>query len=627
MKKKIFSIILMLITLITLTTNVHAASLGGYKIIGYNVDMIVGEDNVLDITETIDVFFNESRHGIYRDIPTKGTIKREDGSTGKFRAKISNISVNESYSTSTTFNGSESYKEIKIGDANSTVKGLKTYIIKYKYKLSDDKVEEFDELYFNIIGTSWDAYVSGISFNITMPKEYDAQKLGFTHGKEGANYTDGIEYQIDGNKITGRYANTLAPNEALTVRLELPQGYFVIDNSLSIVEKSMFVMFVIAAFISFVLWTRNGKDKVVVETVEFYPPEGMNSLDLAYAYKGRAEGSDVTSLLVYLANKGYLKIEENKGIFKSNSFKLVKVKEYDGNDEHEEVFFNGLFKDGDTVTASDLEDEFYKTQGKILRSINCKENREKIFSKESKKSKIINMIISAVVAILLVIVAINTLDVDEEFLFTLPFIAVGVIIAISGIVSIAKKNLTGIFLLIFGIVFSFPVVIVNMNIGDLFEYITPGAMALVVTGLISFAVTIFFTMIMDSRTDYGAQILGKIRGFKRFLENARKDELERLVIENPTYFYDILPYTYVLNVSKKWIEKFEAINIQSPDWYSGTDTFAVASFGRFMDTTMTRAESSMSSSPSSSGGGSSGGGSSGGGSSGGGSGGGGGGSW
>ena len=125
-------------------------------------------------------------------------------------------------------------------------------------------------------------------------------------------------------------------------------------------------------------------------------------------------------------------------------------------------------------------------------------------------------------------------------------------------------------------------------------------------------------------------MLGKIRGFKRFLETARKEELERLVEENPSYFYDILPYTYVLGVSNKWIKKFESINMKSPEWYDSPNTFSVVSFGNTINRTLNSTNIAMSTSPSSSGGSSGGysggssGGSSGGGSSGGGSGGGGG---
>jgi uncharacterized membrane protein YgcG len=141
---------------------------------------------------------------------------------------------------------------------------------------------------------------------------------------------------------------------------------------------------------------------------------------------------------------------------------------------------------------------------------------------------------------------------------------------------------------------------------------------------------------ISKRNDYGIKMYSKIKGFKRFLETAEKDKLEELVNQDPEYFYNILPYTYVLNVSNKWIKKFESIAMQPPSWYDNSTSFDMDSFGTFMHSTMSSAQKVMSSSPksksyggSSSGGssGSSGGGSSGGGSSGGGSGGGGGGSW
>lgn len=104
-----------------------------------------------------------------------------------------------------------------------------------------------------------------------------------------------------------------------------------------------------------------------------------------------------------------------------------------------------------------------------------------------------------------------------------------------------------------------------------------------------------------------------------------------MVVSNPTYFYDILPYTYVLGISNKWIKKFEDINIEAPNWYIGYNDFTIISFNSFMNSTLKSANSLMSSSPSSSGSGGYSSGSSssssGGGFSGGGSGGGGGGSW
>ena len=146
----------------------------------------------------------------------------------------------------------------------------------------------------------------------------------------------------------------------------------------------------------------------------------------------------------------------------------------------------------------------------------------------------------------------------------------------------------------------------------------------VIFGLICNIFMIIMYKQIPRRTIYGNEILGKIRGFKRFLETAEKEQLEAMVMKNPTYFYDILPYTYVLGISDKWISQFETIALQAPDWYSSSNSFSVASFGTFMNSTMSSAKTAMASSPSSSSGGSGG---SGGGSSGGGSGGGGGGSW
>ncbi|MDE7422722.1 MAG: DUF2207 domain-containing protein, partial [Lachnospiraceae bacterium] len=96
------------------------------------------------------------------------------------------------------------------------------------------------------------------------------------------------------------------------------------------------------------LWIKYGKDDAIVEIIEFHPPEGYNSAEVGFLYEGSAETKSILSLLVYLANKGYLEIsetEKNELYKKTKSFKLTKVKEYDGDNEFEKIFFQGLFKD------------------------------------------------------------------------------------------------------------------------------------------------------------------------------------------------------------------------------------------------------------------------------------------
>ena len=117
------------------------------------------------------------------------------------------------------------------------------------------------------------------------------------------------------------------------------------------------------------------------------------------------------------------------------------------------------------------------------------------------------------------------------------------------------------------------------------------------SGFTCIVLMLFLDKYMKKRTQLGNELLGKIKGFKRFLETAEKHKLEQLVRQTPDYFYDILPFTYVLGVSEVWIKKFENIAIQQPKWYSGSSAFSHAAFGSFMNSTMKSASSATASFP------------------------------
>ncbi len=402
-------------------TSSKTASYGSYDYVidSYDVHMVVNEDNTFDITETITVYFNKAKHGIIRSIPLRNKVERLDGTTSNNRTKISNLSVNNEY---TTYKENGNYK-IQIGSASHTLTGEQTYVIKYTYNLGKDPVKDYDELYFNIIGSEWDTEIRNITFTIEMPKEFDKSKLGFSAGNVGSTNSINVFYTVNDKKITGSYLGTLRPGQALTVRCELDDGYFVgAGISISIIDCLVFVLPIIFLGISILIWHKFGRDDQVVETVEFYPPEGCNSLEVGFLYKGRADSHDVTSLLIYLANKGYIKITETeeKTLFsKSKGFKITKLKEYDGNNENEKMFLEGLFKKANTsneVTSSDLRDNFYGTTKKILSNTNDKENRNKIFErKASSKSKfiILMMVVTYCLVTFIPIISYHVYDVNN----------------------------------------------------------------------------------------------------------------------------------------------------------------------------------------------------------------------
>lgn len=588
-----------------------------YVIDSYSIDMIVNEDNSYDITEVIDVYFYTYKHGIYRTIPTTNKITRLDGSTYTTKAKISKVNINEKYNELYVITNGISYKEYQIGDENKTIIGEKQYIIKYTYKIKDDGTEEYDELYFNLIGSEWDdTQISNVKFKVTLPKEFDVSKIGFSEGVVGSTTSNNVYYTVNGNTIEGNYFNTLEEGEALTIRIELPEGYFIKTTNYNLLF--MIIIPLILLVVGIILWVKYGKDERVIETVEFYPPNDINSLELAFLKKGRVNNKDIISLIVYLANKGYIKIEERESdsLFGTEkTFTLIKIKEYDGKDDIEREFFEGLFAEKSEVTPLDLTN-FYQTINSITKKCNAKKNKYKIFEKYSL-TKAKYLIIMAIISFLVITIP-PIIEINVAMIAILLFPIIGLYVVyfmLTGDNGIFGK----IFALVWGSVFAgIPLLlIISFSISVDANYL--------LTYLIGFPIIVILLLLyknMEKRNEYGNQMLGKINGFETFLKNVEKDKLEELVNQKPTYFFDILPFTYVLNISDKWINKFENIPLECPDYFT-SDSFDINDFGNVMTNTINSV--SASSSNSSSDGGSSG--SSGGGSSGGGSGGGGGGSW
>lgn len=547
-----------------------------YTIEAYDVSIDVKENNVLEITESIKANFKEPRHGIIRKIPLRNTVKRNDGSVTKNSVRLTDLSVSDNYEVS----NDSGYRVIKIGDADETITGIHDYVIRYSYNLGKDSSKDFDELYFNIIGDEWDTEINNVTFTINMPKEFDVSKLGFSSGKYGTVGSNDVEYTVEGNKIVGSLKKKLDREEALTVRCELPEGYFVNAGiKLPVLFPLMFIVPLIAAIIAYLMWSKYGRDDVVVETVEFYPPNGCNSAEAAYFYKTSVTDKDANSLLIYLASKGYLKIVE----IDKNNYKIIKLKEYDGNNSNEKLFMDGLFKSKNEVTKDDLYNKFYKTIEKIKLNIDNYKNKQLIYDSKASSMRVYAVLLA--VLSLIVTVSIPTFDygILSDVFVAIVFGSIMVLILAVELYSpihVAIKIMSVIPTLIIGLFMA----------SDLPIYYAASASNLtliaIIFGLIMTLVVCFFVRYMSKRTPYGNEMYGRVKGFRNFLVSAEKDKLEALVNDDPTYFYNILPFTYVLGVSDKWIKKFEGITLEEPEWYESNTPFSIYHFNTFLSSTM-----------------------------------------
>ena len=640
-----FSLIMMLPLMAQANTNTE------YSLTKYHIDVKVNENNTFQITEQIRADFHVLKHGIIWKIPLRNEVIR-DGSRSRNRARITDVQV-EGDLFETYISGKN--KVLQIGNPDETITGSKDYVITYLYNIGKDPGKDYDELYLNLIGNGWDTSIDDITFSITMPKDFDASVLGFSHGTFGETDNDNVNFEVRGRVISGSYNGRLNAGEALTVRLKLPEGYFVgaTNGDLDMMMYLALVLPVLFLLIVLGMWYIYGRDEIVIDSVEIYPPKGYNSAETGFLYKGKADTQGVVSLLIYLANKGYIKITETneKSFFsKVDGFTITKLKEYDGDNPNERLFMKGLFKlktpeasfkdvteilkdpkaihddepakELTEVRLKDLKDNFYLTLNAIVSNLNKKENKEIIFEKNSlnKRWPVVLMTITAF--LLITVRPVLEYCGDPSELLVLLFPGIGFLVlflalftdtfktaSANGVPTTKRSSIA--FGLVFGLIFGGAPFAAFVLPALLIETVYWVAFLI---GMTCIVLMLLLDKYMKKRTPLGNELLGQIIGFKRFLETAEKHKLEQLVEQSPDYFYNILPFTYVLGISDVWIKKFENIAIKQPDWYSGSDVFSYASFGHFMNTSMQSASSAMASSPSSSDDSSSGGGSSGGGS-------------
>lgn len=539
-----------------------------YTISNYNINIEVREDNTYKVTENITVEYKNDNKPFIRTIPIN---LKEDLYK---KTSISNLKIDSEYS----FRKTKDNYIIEI-DGTATKDSKKEYQITYEYNYGKDSTDEYDILYYVLNGITNDTVVTNLTFNIEMPKEVDKENIEMAIISKDVQTNKSIVYTVDKNTISGRYMETLYPDESMVVQIKLPNNYF--EKAKEEHSLSIFIMIIvpmISVMIAFAMWYAFGKDNKYTKKKITTVPDRLNSMEIGYLYKGRTSNLDLATIILDFANRGYIKIEEDESDFSLiKSFELHKLKEYRGKNNKERLIFENLFKNRDVVTPEDIDQNFYNAVINVTEDLNDTENQGRIFENTNNQTFI---------TVLLTIISLFTI-------MFIPSIEYGSID--DTVISIFMISL---YILIYAAVYSlarekiFRVLIVIIIAVHTISYIAtiPLAYALIndigylltfIFGLLCLILLIMFIKIMPKRTIYGNKMLGRIMGFKNYLENITKDEIKAKLKDNPNFFYDMLPYTIVLGISNVWIKKFENIKMTKPEWTS-VKPFHFSSFCTFI---------------------------------------------
>lgn len=563
MKKRIILILGILLTLAVTLIPISARE--GFDIDHYDIDIVAGEDGVYTITETLDVAFNRSLHGIQLQLPKKyknmtWNVNGKDV-TRSYIFPIDHIQVLSDHEVDISDEGS--YINLKLGSADYYAAGHETYKIRYQVHTRDLELGGIQTFYWNLISQNWDTVIGKVTFRVTMPKDFDESQLYF--------YTDlpqdQLSVRLDGRTFSGETLTALNPFEGITVKLDLPEGYFTFPEQQDHLPWTLLLSGVIAAaaVLCFLRW---GKDEPLIIPVEFTAPDGISSAEVGTILDGSVNNRDLLSLILDWANRGYLSIEDTERTLQLN--KLQDLPE--SRPTYEKRMFKALFRGRNAVTTEQLNEKFYTHIQQASQDLTAyfKQPDRRITTRASSTLQILFILITPLpLAVASALQWYSLYYSDTAFIWALVVYGLG--LASLFVFKVVQQQWRAA-----SAGFRFGMSLLALIFGGVALSVLPILALIAQEHLLLAMLMVLLTVIaslaavfMSKRTENGQRLYGRVLGLRSFIHYAEEDRLKMLVAQDPTYFYSILPYAYAMGLSDLWSEHFKNLTIEPPVWYYG----------------------------------------------------------
>ena len=547
------------------------------RITNYDVLIDVQQDADFIVTESISVISEgrKIRRGIFRDLPR---FKIDEGAKIPYQYKILSVTRNDEREPFIR-KSKDNAKQIRIGDPNYYLqRGHHNYVITYEVKNEVRYFDDFDEVYWNAIGTYWDFPIEKGRAKIQFPQSIAPLEINCYTGRFGSNASN-CQMQRDAQVFSVQTLQPLKRREGMAVSIKFNKG--IIDPP-SQADRTMLWWFKHGALALLVLsfaglffyyyraWDKVGRDPQKDPIFARYePPNGYSPAAVHHInYRGFRGNKALIGALLHLAVNNHIEMDSSK------SETILTYRNEGGNRKSltpEQVkLISALFRSSKVMRLGK------KTN---MTFTNAYSDFQRRISKKYSK---------------------------DYFRWNGGFTVLGIVLTVIAIVAAFTQFY-----------------------GNNSEYFF-----IVLAALI--AMNLLFIFLMPAPTKKGQKIKSEIEGFKLYLEmaekkqlNARKDVLSGQEPPMTKERYEtFLPYAIALDVEKPWTKYFEKVLPEdaknyNPSWghVSGRNIGSVGGINRALESNLNSGVSrAMPQSSSSSGGG-------GGGFSGGGGGGGGGGGW
>lgn len=566
---------------------VYAAGAYDFEFASFSVNYDIRTDRTMDVTMDLEVhYLGYDSTGIMYDIPVNAGDR-----VRHIRAYELDGSGAETHLDYKVTREDGNFITVDMGDYSNKTNETHFYRIKYEYAIT--RPRDKNAIYLNAVGFGSDGAMQNVNVTLNVPEGLDYARR--YDNKQGEGNGTALTVKNGVIEIAGE---RLPAREGITVGLIFDDG--VLSTKADLTPYWIIIAgCVILALLFAVKFLKFNKDGITAVT-NTEAPEGMDPLVMGKLIDNRVDQSDVTSLIYYWANKGYLKID----LHNQNDIELIRIMQHlpASASKHQHIMYEGLFKSGDAVKINSLSQSFYPVVEAVTKEVNAENS--KLYDGKSMGVAVLFALLGGLLMCLTPILLAMT-TISYKLITIIPLFMIIPAFIVFALAQSVKYNLLKhkkkkIILMYAGLA------LLSLAFAAVYILFIPSYIIEIVPKLIlcivGFAIVIFSTTII-SRTEEYTEKLNKIIGFRDFILYAEKEKLEAMLEQNPEYYYQVLPYAIVLGISDVWENKFAALTVPPPAWTTDNyvDTmFSIVVFNSVLRSVNANMTSNFTSRPSSS---------------------------
>ncbi len=277
----------------------------------------------------------------------------------------------------------------------------------------------------------------------------------------------------------------------------------------------------------------------------------------------RVGKEDISALVVYWANKGYLKMDltdPDDPVF------IREVKDLpEGVKEYEKYLYYNLFKEGKRVKLSSLKNKYYILADAAAEHVN--ETTKGLYDPWSIVASLLITIIGIVLMGIAPLV-VAQIQVSSAVTYYMSFIVIIPALIIYAVMEslvynsfksnklVKALHVAAVVVMIAVTIVAYVFLIPSYIVGNLSKEVISEAFCLLF---------VLAPLLIRKTKKYSSELDG-ITGFKTMITSVTPEEMQSWYAEDPQLYYKIMPYARVIGLAQYWDEKNAGFDLPPADW-------------------------------------------------------------